>query len=89
MRRLIRKEQEEDLLKEMVPSINLEAVIEDTENEQEEERKGQSHQKGRGESSSGKVPAESLIPSIDIEINVNIKVDSGEIILLSEDVRYG
>lgn len=88
MRRLIRKEQEEEhILKETVPSINLESVMEDNENEQYEERKGEGRQKGDGEQPGGKVLSESLIPSIDIEINVTIKVDSGEIILLSEDVR--
>ena len=84
VRRLIKREEEnEELLTQSIttPSVgSLEAVVEG--NEPDEEVGGARNKVG------GAKASEPLIPPIDIEINVTINVDSGQVVLLSEDTRY-
>ncbi len=77
VRRLMKREELEAVA---TPSTkSLEAVLEDTELEDVGVVKSKGDHTPKG--------AESLIPSIDIEINVTINVDNGQIVLVSEDTR--
>ncbi len=65
-------------------AANLDDLVEDNENDQE--KNNISEGSAKGEQTVPKV-SEPLIPSIDIEINVTINIDSGQMVLLSEDTR--
>ena len=65
-------------------SRNLDSVIEGNENNQESGKVGGAQNKGMTEPTKVSEP---LIPSIDIEVNVTINIDSGQMALLSEDTR--